>query len=134
MKSSDGSTLKAEQSIVTSSGKNPAKDNYTLVFEGLPAKVTGFRLEVLADPALPNQSVGRGNGNIVLTNVVAERDGESVKIKKAMADFSQPNHDVQLAIDNNPATGWAVSGHTQKANRTAVLCSKSLWRVMARNG
>lgn len=121
MKSSDGSTLKAEQSIVTSSGKNPAKDNYTLVFEGLPAKVTGFRLEVLADPALPNQSVGRGNGNIVLTNVVAERDGESVKIKKAMADFSQPNHDVQLAIDNNPATGWAVSGHTQKANRTAVF-------------
>ncbi|MEE2641712.1 MAG: PSD1 and planctomycete cytochrome C domain-containing protein [Planctomycetota bacterium] len=119
--SSGGSKLKVQDAVVSSTGKNPDKDNYQLTFQASLKTVTGFRLELLTDPAFGNQSLARGNGNVVLTNVLAKYDGQPVRIKNAIADFSQPNHDIKLAIDNNRATGWAVSGHTKRENRTAVF-------------
>lgn len=119
--SSGGSKLVQEGDTVKSTGANPAKDNYTVTLKSPLKTVSGFRLEVLTDPSFPNQSVGRGNGNIVLTDVRATIDKQQVKIANAIADFSQPSHDIKTAIDNRPDTGWAVSGHTQKSNRTAVF-------------
>lgn len=119
--SSGGATLVLEDAVVKSTKANPDRDNYQLTVQPSAPTVTGFRLEVLADASFPNQSVGRGNGNIVLTHVQVSVDGQPVKIKNALADFSQQGHDIKLAIDQNPATGWAVSGHTQKSNRTAVF-------------
>lgn len=121
MESTGGSTLVVDQDIVRSTGENPAKDNYRLTLASDLQRITGFRLEVLTDPAFPNQSVGRGNGNIVLTDVVAKYGDQPIKIANALADFSQPGHDVKLAIDNKVDSGWAVSGHERKENRTAVF-------------
>ena len=76
---------------------------------------------MLIDPEFGNQSLSRGNGNVVLTNVTVSYDGKPVKIKTALADFSQQNHDIKLAIDNRPETGWAPSGHTKRENRKLVF-------------
>lgn len=121
LNSSGGSSLVVDDAVIKSTGNNPDKDNYQLVFAPGLKSVSGFRLELLTDPSFGNQSLARGNGNIVLTDVKVTLAGKPVKIRNAVADFSQPNHDIKLAIDNNGATGWAVSGHTKKENRTAVF-------------
>ncbi|MEC9092077.1 MAG: PSD1 and planctomycete cytochrome C domain-containing protein [Planctomycetota bacterium] len=121
LESSGGSVLVKEADTVKSTGKNPDKDNYRMTLKPNLKTVSGFRLDVLTDPSFGNQSLARGNGNIVLTNVLATFDGQPIKIKQAIADFSQAGHDIKLAIDNNPSTGWAVSGHTKKENRSAVF-------------
>lgn len=120
-KSSGGATLKIENRIIKSTGSNPAKDNYRVVFKPELSTVTGFRLEVLTDPEFPNKSVGRGNGNIVLTDVRVTIGKQPAKIKSAVADFSQDGFGIGLAIDSKPETGWAVSGHTRAENRIAVF-------------
>lgn len=119
--SSGGATLQIGANFVKSTGKNPDKDVYTISLDPNQKTVTGFKVDLLTDPEFGNQSLSRGNGNVVLTNVTATHDGKPVKIKTAFADFSQPNHDVKLAIDNRPETGWAPSGHTKKENRKLVF-------------
>ncbi len=119
--SSGGSTLKIESGIIKSTGKNPAKDIYTIGLKAQRKTVTGIKVELLTDPEFGNQSLSRGNGNVVLTNVTVSYDGKPVKIKTALADFSQKSHDVKFAIDNRPETGWAPSGHTKRENRKLVF-------------
>ena len=119
--SSGGSTLQVESGIIKSTGKNPAKDIYSISLKAQQKTVTGIKVDLLIDPEFGNQSLSRGNGNVVLTNVTVSYDGKPVKIKTALADFSQQNHDIKLAIDNRPETGWAPSGHTKRENRKLVF-------------
>jgi len=106
------------------SGANPAKDTYTLTLSA-DGPVTGIRVEALTDPSHGNQSLSRGNGNFVLTNVtlaqLVEGKSQPVKIAKAIADFEQPSFPAAHSIDGKPNTGWAVSGHQKKENRSIVF-------------
>jgi hypothetical protein len=43
-----------------------------------------------------------------------------INLQKAIADFSQDGFNVALAIDNNPATGWAVAPQFGKPH-TAIF-------------
>ena len=53
---------------VLAGGTNPTYDIYTFSANAVDDEVTGFRIEVLTDPSLPQNGPGRaGNGNIVLT-------------------------------------------------------------------
>jgi hypothetical protein len=100
-----------------------AKDTYTLKAV-VPAGVTpkAIRLEALADPSLPAQGPGRaGNGNFVVSTfgVLFGESGKPetptpLKFAAAKADHEQPNFTAAGAIDDNPATGWAIAGGTGK--------------------
>jgi len=119
LKSAGGATLtKQADASVLASGKNPSPEVYTVTATTKASGVTGFRLEVLPDDSLPAKGPGRSpsNGNFVLNEfkvtVAPENDPKAAKtvvFKRAVADFSQEGWAVAGAIDNNPATGWAVS-------------------------
>ena len=98
-----------------------AKDTYTLKAV-VPAgfELQAIRIEALTDPSLPSQGPGRaGNGNFVLNTfaVLFGAPGQAetpskVKFHSAKADYEQPNFLAAAAIDENPATGWAIAGGT----------------------
>lgn len=108
----------AADGIVTVTG-NLAKDTYSLKVS-LPAGLEpkSIRLEALTDPSLPSQGPGRaGNGNFVVTTfgVLFGEPGRTNTPTKATfccatADHEQPNFLAAGAIDDSPATGWAIGG------------------------
>ena len=126
--SSGGATLEVQDDLsVLAGGKNPKKDTYTIVLPTELSGITGVRLEALTHPSLANKSLSRANGNFVLTefDVRIARSGdekpEPVKLKQAVADYSQNGHPIANAIDGKSETGWAVDGHTKAEDRTAVF-------------
>jgi len=53
-------------------GANPVADTYTVTLNSTMTDITGFRLETLADPSLPQNGPGRAsNGNYVMTYLAA---------------------------------------------------------------
>jgi hypothetical protein len=129
LKSAGGAVLtKQADKSVLASGKNPSPETYTVTANTNLTNITGIRLEVLSDPSLPAKGPGRaGNGNFVLNEftVTAAPLNEPTKAVKlelhhATATFSQGGYPVGNAIDNNPATGWAVSPQFGR-NHTAVF-------------
>lgn len=103
------------------SGPIEQVDVYTVTAEVKEkAAYTALRLEVLTDPSLPNKKgPGRAeNGNIVLNefkvtqkSTAAEEDAKAkaVKLVNPQATFQQDGFPIANAIDNNPATGWALA-------------------------
>ena len=88
-----------------------------------------MRLEVLTDDSLPLRGPGRApNGNFGLTHVEvkaapldpgdAAAKGKPVKLKDAVADFSQDQWPVEAAIAAKPnaKTGWAVAPQTGQSH------------------
>jgi hypothetical protein len=115
--SKGGATLtKQPDGSLLATGPNGFPEVYTVTAETKLTGITGVRLEVLPDPSLPAQGPGRApNGNYVLnefklTQLPAGDTGKpkGVKLQNAVADFSQDGWAVAGAIDNNPASGWAV--------------------------
>lgn len=125
--SKGGATLALLDDLsVLASGKNPAKDTYTITLRTDLKRITGLRLEALTHASLPGQGLSRGNGNFVLTGVEIEAQGgnatapQRMRLSAAAADHSQAGHPVEsLLKDNGP--GWAVEGHVKKENRQAVF-------------
>jgi hypothetical protein len=112
----------AADGTVTVSG-HLAKDTYTIkaaIPAGVEAKAV--KLEVLPDPSLPSQGPGRaGNGNFVLSKFAAlfgapgaADTPNALTFSGAAADYAQDGYGVAGAIDDNPETGWAISGGTGK--------------------
>jgi hypothetical protein len=100
------------------SGTNPDDEVYTVELESKLERVTAIRLEALTHESLSNQGAARSpNGNFVLTDFAVEVAGpdsdtwQPVKLVDAKADVSQENFPAFLAIDGDPATGWASGGH-----------------------
>ena len=81
-----------------------------------PGKITAVRLEALDDAGLPKRGPGTAtNGNFVLTEFKVSATGpepeakpQPVRIRRAVADFSQDGHAVATAIDGKDDTGWAI--------------------------
>jgi hypothetical protein len=117
-------TVNKKDGTVTASGKTDDRDVYTVVGTAKPSgPVTGVRLEVLADPKLPNKGPGRAeNGNFVLNEFglavrPAARPDETpkpVKLTKSFATFEQGGYPVHHAVDGNLGTGWAIAEGTGK--------------------
>jgi hypothetical protein len=130
----DGSVLAAGEkpdkdtytlSTSTSTGSNTRKSTGTSTSTTTrtrpePTGITALRLEVLADP--PDGQVGRSDGgNFVLTRVAltAKAPGapaRPVPIARGEADFMQSGFPLLGALDDDPATGWAVSPETAKSH------------------
>lgn len=125
--STGGATLTVQDDLtVLSSGTNPAKDTYVVALKPAQKTVTGIRLEALTHDSLTKKSLARGNGNFVLTEftvalVAPGAPPQPLKIKAALADFSQNDYPVANAIDGKNDTGWAGDGHNQAKSRSAVF-------------
>jgi hypothetical protein len=107
---------KQKDGSILASGKNPSPELYTITAKANLNGITGIRLEVLPDPSLPKNGPGRApNGNFVLNEFklafspTGEKKGKPIALRNAYADYSQPDWAVAGAIDNNPASGWAVA-------------------------
>ena len=71
-RSANGADLiKQDDLSLISSGPCPDKDVYTITAQANLETITALRLEVMADPSLPQGGPGRqGNGNLHLTEFV----------------------------------------------------------------
>ena len=104
--SNDGSLL--------TSGANPVNDNYELTGKSDLATIQAIRLETLKHASMTAGGLTRSNSsNFVLTDFSAYlietgKPPTRLPFKKAQADYEQPGHGVQLAIDANAQSGWAV--------------------------
>ena len=111
VKSTGGATLKVrDDKSVIASGPTPDTDTYELRLAApteAGTQVVGLRVEALPDDSLPDKGPGRaGNGNFVLTEVVArvERPGSEarpVRFVTARATHEQTSH-----AENNPYHAW----------------------------
>ncbi len=122
-KASNDAKLSTEPdgSIVVTEGSDE-NGVITIVAETDLKDITGVRLEVMSDPRFPKRGPGRApDGNFVLNeftlNAAPKSDRKQtkpVKLRNALADFSQENFEVAKAIDDNPRrpSGWAVSPTT----------------------
>lgn len=105
-------------------------DNYTVQAElKEPEPITAIRLEALTDSKLPKGGPGRAvNGNFVLhefkvnSKPAGKKDakGKAVKLERPSATIEQDGFAVAGAIDNNPATGWAIANGVG-ANQAALF-------------
>jgi mono/diheme cytochrome c family protein len=113
-----------EDGSILASGKNPANDTYTLIFDKVPAEITAIRIEVLPHASLPKNGPGRaGNGNFVLSelrlavkkipvdadstteaDVSVEGTEEPVPLQNATATYEQVG-----AAEKHPNGKWAAA-------------------------
>lgn len=99
---------------VLATGNFPAQDQYTITAHTDLKGITAVRLEALTDDRLPAHGPGAApNGNFVLSEfkmaaAIGAQPAQAVAFRRASADFSQNDFPVAAAIDNNPATGWAI--------------------------
>ncbi len=109
-----------DQSIMLHDDDNdavPDRDTYTITAETKLTGITGFKLEVLADPSLHGGGPGRGDAqrpNFILSQFeVSAKCGsekmQPVAIRKARADFNQKNFPVLKAITRDAKAGWGIS-------------------------
>ncbi len=124
-KATSGATLtRQDGGSLLLSGKNNPNDVYNLTFSTKLRGITAIRLEALSDPSLPGNGPGRAaNGNFVLNEfkLSAVEQGKqekpkAVALRGAQATFGQDGFPVRNAIDNNPATGWAIAPQTGKSH------------------
>jgi hypothetical protein len=121
---------------VLASGDNPVTTVYTITAEVAAQGITGFRIEALEDPSLPDSGPGRYpfNGNFVLTEFTANIVEITVPpvlpvdvvLTNSAATFSQVNGwNANLIIDGitNDSAGWAVYdfGRRGAFSETAVV-------------
>ncbi len=110
---------------VLASGKQ-GNGSYIVDFETNLTGITGFRVEALTDPSLPQNGPGRA-GNFVVTEITVRagsaaagsdeadtkpKDLPAVKIARASADFLQNGFKIESTFDGNAGnqSAWAVSG------------------------
>ncbi|OWK38113.1 PSD1 and planctomycete cytochrome C domain-containing protein [Fimbriiglobus ruber] len=110
-KSKGGATLTVlDDKSIRASGTNPATETYTVTFRPVVATMTGLRLEVFADDAMPARGPGRsGNGNFVMTGIkVSGGDKKPAALKSASADYSQTDGGFDVATTFKGGPGWAI--------------------------
>ena len=106
-----------DQSLLVS-GPNTIEDTYDIEYRIEQGTVSAIQLKVLPHKSLPKGGPGRaGNGNFVMVDVqLADSEGNEIALDElAIADYSQDRHDISLAVDADPNSGWAINTN-QKGN------------------
>lgn len=94
-----------------------------------PEPITRVRLEVLPDPALPARGPGLApNGNFVLNEIEVFSGEEKLKIRNAVAAYSQPKFDAKKLIDGSTdrSSGWAVGGKVGQRHEVDLILDTPL--------
>jgi hypothetical protein len=126
LKTASGAVLErqADGSIV-SGGPRPDRDTYTLTLAltGALSEITALRLDVLADPALPQNGPGRGErGSFLLSELEAAlvppgaAEPRKLVFRRATADWSQPDGSVSRTLDGNLFSAWGVDGQLGRSH------------------
>jgi len=104
-------TIEPEDDSVIPGGRNPVHDHYTVTIPAPAERVTGLRLEVVADPRFPGDEVSRGGAAFFIAEfeVAGTAAGaaapESIRIASARTNGrTEPGYPVEAAIDGDPAT------------------------------
>jgi hypothetical protein len=111
-----------EDGTFLSNGDNPPSADYVIEGQVGAGRYPVLRVQVLADPSLPNQGPGRsGNGNFVLNQVTLETsstDDFAQPVHQAFStvrtDFEQESYLAIDTLDGKPDTGWAIRPHVGK--------------------
>ncbi len=108
--SAGGSTLKVrDDRSILASGKNPDVDTYTLRVTNAPPSFAALRLEALPDDSLPSKGPGRaGNGNFVLTEIVARVERDGATPRPVAFRFARATHEQTSHAENNPYRAWTA--------------------------
>jgi len=105
--------------LVGGNGNVPAQDVFTVVADVTQPRISAVRLETLTNPLLPKTGPGwADNGNFVLSEfeltarIGTDKDSQPQPIPfvSAETDWQQEGHGIDLAIDGDPGSGWAVNG------------------------
>ena len=105
-----------DDSSLVVTGTLAPQDKYTIVARSREIGLKTFRLEALTHDSLNNKGPGRAaNGNFVLGEFAIyaapmndPNNMTKIELVRPKADFEEPNHEVALAIDGNPDSGWAI--------------------------
>ncbi len=133
--SSGGATLtELPDGSYRASGKNPDFDRYTFVARTTLGRLTGLRVEALADNGLVKNGPGRAdNGNFALGELSvafrplgATNDPVPVPLRNPRATFEQKGLPVAAALDGNPKSGWAVDPEFGKDHAAAFELQEPL--------
>ena len=118
---------------------NDHVDTYTITTTTRLDRISGIRIEAMADPRLPQKGPGlAGNGNFVLSSVrvfakpvtqgadaSSRGKGIYVPLETARANFSQGGRQVTSVLGDDPHDGWAVYPRVGETH-TAVFEFKDL--------
>lgn len=116
-----GAKLEKQKDLsIFASGPNNKKGEYIVSGEVALNTLTGVKVEILTDDRLPKRGPGRSpGGNFVLTEMTVHAwpkgkpdQKQTLKLKNAVADFSQDGYGVETAVDGKRPTtgnGWATS-------------------------
>lgn len=120
LKASNQASLILQRDLsIFASGEN-GKGTYEVTAETKLSKISGVKIEAIADERLPKKGPGRSDGgNFVLSELelywAPASDPEKrtkVKLEKAQADFSQKDYPVASASNGqarNNNDGWAIA-------------------------
>lgn len=100
-------------------GPNGDHDTYTFTMTTASPRITGVKLEAMADASMKSRGPGRAeNGNFGLSRIrvkaapLAGGSARDVGLKSPRATFEQNLKSLSVAgsLDDDPHTGWAVDG------------------------
>jgi mono/diheme cytochrome c family protein len=98
-------------------GKNGGSDLYTITATSSVRRITGLKLEALADASMKKKGPGRAdNGNFALSKITVTaqplRGGEPREVKLTRAEATHEQNKTSLSVasslDADPKSGWAV--------------------------
>lgn len=116
--SGEGDLFVNEDQSVQYSGGNDALDiTYEVELLTKPGRLAALRLDALVDSSFgkPRQLAPSSNGNFVLTDFQLQLNGKALKIQSGSATYEQDKFPIAAAFDDQPKSGWAVSGSDVKA-------------------
>jgi Protein of unknown function (DUF1553)/Protein of unknown function (DUF1549)/Planctomycete cytochrome C len=108
---SEGTTLTVrEDRSVLASGKKPERDTYQLRFTNQWSALAGLQIEGLPDDSLPSKGPGRaGNGNFVLTEVLAHIEPAAGESRPLRFTESRASIEQTLHVEKNPYGRWSAA-------------------------
>ncbi len=115
--------LKDQSVLVT--GNVPGTVVYTIEANVDLADISAIKVEALTHEEIPGSGPGRGDEdrpNFILSELTlgAFKPGakrpEKIELHNARADYSQPNWEVEKAIDGDQKTGWAIGQQFGKSH------------------
>lgn len=119
-------TLQGDQSLLA--WPVQSTDTYTVTGTTDLRRLSAIRLEVLADPALPNGGPGAApNGNFILTQlraaVITASARTELVLTGVVADFNQEKWHSSNALLGDDNAGWAVVPETGRSHQAVFFCN-----------
>ncbi|MEZ5162299.1 MAG: PSD1 and planctomycete cytochrome C domain-containing protein [Fimbriimonadaceae bacterium] len=107
---------------VATPGPSPDTMSYNLSVT-VPQGTRALRLRVLPDSSRAYDGPGRADsGNFILSRISLE----GAKAKYVAADFVQGGYSTAGVLDNNPETGWAISGAAGRPHDFVIEFDKTV--------